>query len=114
MAEPDTVDWIFSKWVEESIKNPEKTPSHVQLLTLTPHTIIKIFTPSRAALLNEIAQGRCKSIQELSRKLKRPVPAVSRDLSVLEFHGLVKLSRNGKTKTPTLSKQLVVVPLASR
>ncbi len=114
MNKPDPIDWIFKKWTEESIRDPESTPDKMDLLELTPKLMTKLFTPSRALLLAEIAQGHCKTIQELAKKLKRPLSAVSRDLGVLEFYGLVKLLRNGKTKTPTLSKQLVIVPLASQ
>ncbi len=113
MGKPEPIDWIFKKWAEDSIKDPASTPDKMEIMELTPKLMAKLFTPSRALLLAEIAQGKCATIQALSRKLKRPISAVSRDLGTLEFYGLVKLTRAGKTKTPTLSKQIVLVPLAT-
>ncbi len=113
MKKINPADWIFDQWLKESLKNPHSTPDKMDIMELTPKLMAKLFTPSRALILAEIAQGNCKTIQQLSQKLKRPLSAVSRDLSTLEFYGLVKLTRNGKTKTPTLSKQIVLVPLAT-
>lgn len=70
-----------------------------------------LFTPVRLELLRRIATGD-HTVSRLARALGRKVPAVSRDLRVLESHGLIRIEERGKERIPLLRRKLVVVPLA--
>ncbi len=53
-------------------------------------------TPKRVELLNNLANTRVESINELARKVKRDVKNVYQDLLVLRDLGLLTLKRQGK------------------
>ncbi len=70
----------------------------------------RLFTPARLELLRRIATGE-QTVSRLARALGRKVPAVSRDLRLLEGHGLIRIEERGKERVPLLRRKLVVVPL---
>ena len=73
--------------------------------------ISSLFAPARLELLRTIARERL-TVGELAKKVHRKVPAVSRDLRVLEHRGLLRFEVQGKRKIPELRRTLVVLPLA--
>ena len=74
--------------------------------------VASLFAPERLALLHRIARST-NTIGELARSLHRKVPAVSRDLRLLERHGLIRFRTEGRRKYPELLRHFVVVPLHS-
>ncbi len=107
----DPEEWIFQQWYKESLKNPESTPNRMSVLTVTPKTALQIFTPARMKLAAQIQKRDFASVGELADHVNRPVEAVSRDLGILAFYGLVELKRRGKNKIPRIAKPIILVPL---
>ena len=75
--------------------------------------VASLFAPERLALLHRISRST-DTIGELARSVHRKVPAVSRDLRLLEEHGLIRFRTEGRRKYPELLRHFVVVPLQSR
>lgn len=94
---------------------------HPELLETLPEEVYvptevdvaSLFAPERLALLHRIARST-NTVGELARSLHRKVPAVSRDLRLLESHGLIRFRTEGRRKYPELLRHFVVVPLHSR
>ena len=51
------------------------------------------------------------TVSELSRTVKRALPAVQRDLGILAGLGVISLEKNGREVTPHMEKELLVLPL---
>ncbi len=69
-----------------------------------------LFAAGRLALLREISRS-AGTVGDLARSVRRKVPSVSRDLRVLEKHGLIRFRIEGKRKYPELRRHFVVIPL---
>lgn len=72
--------------------------------------VASLFAPERLTLLRRISRST-DTVGELARSVHRKVPAVSRDLRLLEKHGLIRLRTEGRRKYPELLRHFVVVPL---
>ena|SRR5271170_3867628 len=70
-----------------------------------------LFAAGRLALLREISRS-AGTVGDLARSVHRKVPSVSRDLRVLERHGLIRFRIEGKRKYPELRRHFVVIPLS--
>jgi predicted transcriptional regulator len=72
--------------------------------------VASLFAPARLELLRQISR-KPVTVGELAKAVHRKVPAVSRDLRVLEQRGLVHFRTEGKRKYPELLRHFVVLPL---
>lgn len=73
--------------------------------------VSSLFATGRLELLQQISQSSA-TVGELARALHRKVPSVSRDLRMLEKHGLIRFRSEGKRKYPELLRHFVVIPLS--
>jgi predicted transcriptional regulator len=69
-----------------------------------------LFAPARLELMRRISRESV-TVGVLAHSVHRKVPAVSRDLKVLERYGLVRFQVKGKRKYPELVRHFVVLPL---
>ena len=97
-------------FIRTSLKRPELTPDRI--VVMRESLLAKVATPARMDLVRAIKTKRPASVGELAKAVKRPIEAVSRDLRILSFYGLVDLVQSGREKKPTAEKELLVVPLA--
>lgn len=94
---------------------------HPELLETLPEEVYvptevdvaSLFAPERLALLYRIGRST-NTVGELAHSLHRKVPSVSRDLRLLESHGLIRFRTEGRRKYPELLRHFVVLPLHSR
>lgn len=70
--------------IKNSVKNPDKTPDDILLLSLSQEEITEIFTKKRLELINTIKKEKPETMSELAKKVKRELPALDRDLKILE------------------------------
>jgi len=76
-----------------------------------PSELAKLFTLRQIELLQVIRRDRPTTISELSRTVKRALPAVQRDVGILAGLGVISLEKNGREVTPHMEKELLVLPL---
>lgn len=96
----------------KAIEDPDGTPDRYSIVELSPEINYKVMTKERTKLLEQLKSNpNIKSITELSDEIGRPSESVSRDLRILENHGLIDLERNGRKKVPRLIKNQVVIKL---
>jgi predicted transcriptional regulator len=69
-----------------------------------------LFAPARLELLRNISKHRL-TVGEMAHAVHRKIPAVSRDLKLLEKYGLVRFHNEGRRKYPELVRHFVVLPL---
>ena len=74
--------------------------------------VASLFAEGRLELLRQISRS-AGTVGELARSVHRKVPSVSRDLRVLEKHGLIRFRTEGKRKYPELLRHFVVISLQS-
>ncbi len=98
--------------IRESIKNPDKIPDDVLLLSLEKEEITEIFTPKRLEILNMIKKESPETMSGLANKVKRELPSVERDLKILESYGIVSLEKMGREVKPVIGKEIIVLPLS--
>ena len=72
--------------------------------------VASIFAPARLELLRDISEGP-RTVSDLARSARRKVPAVSRDLRLLERQGLIRFRVEGRRKYAELIRHFVVLPL---
>ena len=72
--------------------------------------VASLFAEGRLELLQHISRSP-GTVGELARSVHRKVPSVSRDLRMLERHGLIRFRSEGKRKYPELLRHFVVIPL---
>ena len=94
------------------VEYPEITPNKILVMTMKKETLKNIFTPSRIEVIETIKSQKPKSVGELAKRLDRPVESVSRDLKILENYGILEFIQAGKQKTPTIEKEMLIMPLA--
>ena len=102
---------LVGRMLRDAIQHPGLYPDRLTVIILEENMIRKVLTPERLKLLRTLRRQKVESIQELARILKRPVASVSRDLKLLETYGFIRLDRNGRTKRPQLTKELIAIPL---
>lgn len=101
----------FINFLERALGIPEIFPEEVVILPLTNEEWKILFTERRIELVKTITNKRPRSVNGLAKLLKRHQEAVSRDLKYLENIGVVKIEQNGKNRTPSINKKLIVTPL---
>lgn len=85
------------------MKKPSGKYSGATILSFSSfETMGKIITPARLELLATIRRSKPKSIQELSRIVKRDFKNVYQDVKALAEAGLLELKEQGKGKASTL------------
>lgn len=72
--------------------------------------VATLFAPARLELLRSISEEP-KTVSDLARSARRKVPAVSRDLRLLEKQGLIRFRIEGRRKYAELIRHFVVLPL---
>ena len=97
--------------IRESVKNPNKIPDDVILLSLDKEEITEIFTKKRLELISVIKKEKPQTMSELANKVKRELPSVERDLKILESYGIVELEKTGREVRPLVEKEMLVLPL---
>lgn len=98
-------------FIREIIKNPEKTPDDVLLLSLSKEELTQLFTKRRIELIEAIKKREPSTMSELAKLLERELSAIERDLKILEGLGLVRLEKKGREVTPVIEKEILVLPL---
>ena len=107
----DKIDKIVSRMIDFALEKPELSPSKVLVISLSKNTSEKVLTSARMNLIRSIQDEKPKSVSDLARFAKRPIEAVSRDLSVLENYGILEFVRSGKIKKPKIEKEMILIPL---
>ena len=102
---------IVSKMIDFAIENPEASPDRVLVINMKKDTFEKLLTPSRMEIIRTIKRTNPQTVGELARKIKRPMESVSRDLRILESYGILELIKTGKTKSPKIKKEMILIPL---
>jgi predicted transcriptional regulator len=96
-------------FIKTSLKHPELTPQRI--VVMKEELLGKVATPARMRLVKIIRKSSPRSVGGLAALAKRPIEAVSRDLRILCFYGLVELVQTGKQKQPRIEKEFLVIPL---
>ncbi len=99
-------------FIRESIKNPDKFPDDVLLLSLSKEELTKLFTKKRIELIEAMKREGPRTMSELARFLERELSAIDRDLNALEDIGLVRLEKNGREVTCSIEKEILILPLS--
>lgn len=111
----DTMDkkWdAIEGFLSEVIREPDKYPDRLAVFVLTDEELHQLFTRERLRLLRALKEKEYESVTVLSEHLGRDKAAVTRDLKLLERHGLVRLEKEGRRVRPRLDKEGVYLPLA--
>lgn len=69
----------------------------------------ELLTPKRQEIVEALSQGEYASVRGLARELDRDKGQVSRDLGTLAEHGIVTYDTDGRSKSPRLTQERVVV-----
>jgi|APHM01.1.fsa_nt_gi Predicted transcriptional regulator len=79
---------------------------------LSLETAQTILTPERYRIIELLSREELPSVRELARRLNRDKGQVSRDLGILAEHGVIAYDTDGRSKSPRLTQQrLVIEPL---
>jgi predicted transcriptional regulator len=76
---------------------------------LTLEQAEEILTPRRQELIEILSESSFDSVRSLASELKRDKGQVSRDLSLLAEHGIVTFETDGRSKSPRLTQEHVVI-----
>ena len=75
-------------------------------------TARKVLSPKRMDIVELLKEEEVESVRGLARRLDRDKGQVSRDLGDLAEHGIIEYETDGRSKSPRLAQQhLVVEPL---
>ncbi|MBI5236356.1 MAG: winged helix DNA-binding protein [Deltaproteobacteria bacterium] len=90
-----------AKGVMKKIEKGEKVRSEKALYFESIEGFRKALTPKRLELLHVVRESRPKSLQELSRLVKRDMKSIVTDINILESLDLIDMKRkkNGKRET---------------
>ena len=102
---------LFGSWVEAALRDPDRMPDRLVMLSLTDEGPERLLTPKRLELIQALQRLKEPTISELAQALKRRLDTVSRDLKALAKHGIVELRREGRTKRVQLAADLVLLCL---
>jgi len=69
----------------------------------------EVLTPRRKEILEVLSKDEYESVRGLARELGRDKGQVSRDLGLLAEHGIVTFDTDGRSKSPRLGQEHVVV-----
>lgn len=79
----------------------------VHILTLEQAE--EVLSPKRQEIVEALGQGEYKSVRALARDLGRDKGQVSRDLGVLAEHSIVTFETDGRSKSPRLTQEHVLI-----
>lgn len=79
----------------------------VHILTLEQAE--EVLSPKRQEIVEALGQGAYESVRALARELGRDKGQVSRDLGVLAEHGIVTFETDGRSKSPRLTQEHVII-----
>lgn len=102
---------MFGKMIDFALQDPEGSPDRVLVINMRKDAFEMILTPARMEIINAIRENKPKTVGNLAKYLKRPIESVSRDLKILENYGILGLTRTGRTKTPRIEKEMILIPL---
>ena len=102
---------FFGQLLHGMLAQPDLAPDRLIVLALSEQAHHRILTPRRLELLWALRKKEIASVSELARALRRSLASVSRDLRVLRMAGLVEFSRDGTTKRPILTKDVIIMPI---
>ena len=97
-------------FTEQLIRNPDKYPDNMMVLSFTDAEMTQIFTRRRLELIRTIQEKKPKNVSGLSEIVGRRVSAVLRDLKLLKGQGILELKKDGKNVIPRVAKNLVIIP----
>jgi predicted transcriptional regulator len=69
----------------------------------------EVLTPRRTEIIDALSYGEYESVRGLARALHRDKGQVSRDLGLLAEHGIVTFDTDGRSKSPRLAQEHVVI-----
>ena len=73
----------------------------------------EVLTPKRREIIDRLREDDYDSVRALARALDRDKGHVSRDLGVLSEHAIIAYETDGRSKSPRLTQEhLVVEPIA--
>ena len=113
----DDPSFLIDLWADDFSKAlklnapPGESQMPRSFVALDSQTTKKVLTPGRLDLMEILAGGNIKTVGELAKVAKKPLPVVSRGLKILENFGLVKLIKQGRRKKPVLLTQRISVQL---
>jgi predicted transcriptional regulator len=76
---------------------------------LTLEQAEKVLTPKRQEIVEALGHGEYESVRALARELGRDKGQVSRDLGDLAEHGIVTFETDGRSKSPRLTQEHIVI-----
>ncbi len=92
------------------VENPRDYPDRFIAVPMTSPLASLLFSAERRRLMAELkGHGPHKSVNDLAKRLHRDPTRVSRDLKPLIDVGLVKATREGKSKRLTATNRPVVI-----
>lgn len=85
-------------------------PPRIKVFILTDDELTEIFTKRRLELLRVIRARNPASVKELAALVRRQIPAVQRDLSILKKYRLIKTVRHKHSVRPQIDQEAFIVP----
>lgn len=79
----------------------------VHILTLKQAE--KVLSPKRQEIVETLGQDKYESVRALARDLGRDKGQVSRELGLLAEHGIVTFETDGRSKSPRLAQEHVII-----
>lgn len=79
----------------------------VQVLSL--ETAQEVLTPKRYEIVDLLSREDVDSVRGLARRLDRDKAQVSRDLAALAEHSIITYDDEGRSKTPRLVQEHIVI-----
>lgn len=76
---------------------------------LTLEQAESVLTPKRQEIIEALGHDEYESVRQLARELDRDKGQVSRDLKVLSEHAIVSFDEQGRSKSPYLTQEHVIV-----
>lgn len=108
-SKPDAMQEAF-RLLEPVLAEPQKYPDRLILLPAGSPVLSKIFSKEPTRIIQYLRErGPVSSIAELAKQLDRDPAAVSRDIHVLERHGLVVATTVGRGKRLSAADRPVLV-----
>ena len=103
---------LFGHLLEGAMAHPDLAPDRLIVISLSQQNQHRILTKKRLELLRAMKTREIESISELAKAVGRSLESVSRDLRALQSAGLIEFRREGTTKRPILTKDLILMPIA--
>ena len=106
---PDPMAEAF-RVLEPILANPSDFPAHLVVIPAGSPILAKLFSREPSRIIQYLRDhGPVSSIRELADVLGRDPAAVSRDVRILERHGLVETVQSGREKTLSATQRPILV-----